>query len=201
MSDTRFNSAEYLDAWKATGKYPAIHDGIFRLITSGVTPDVGVVMDLGSSTGLLTRRLWESGYKVFGVESSRAAVAAGREAATYTRGELPADGPEVYRHQLLPVDIRGDFAISMDMHGVKAVVARRVLPELDDYGVTPAILSSVLVDGGVEHLFVEGRAPRKHATHRLPTLEQEIDALGDAWTPMAFDGPHRAHLIRTTRRS
>ncbi|SKT22812.1 class I SAM-dependent methyltransferase [Mycobacteroides abscessus] len=201
MSDTRFNSTEYLDAWKATGKYPAIHDGIVRLFMAGVQQDVGRVLDLGSSTGLLTHRLRHYGYDVVGVESSRAAVTAGREAGTYKRDhDLPGSEPEVYRHQLLPGELH-DFGVWLLEHQIKAVVARRVLPELDDYGVTPAMMSDVLVHAGIEHLFLEGRAPRKHATHRLPTLAQEIDALGDAWTPKAFDGPHRAHLIRTIRRS
>lgn len=198
MSYNRFNSPEYLDVWKATREYPAIHDGIFRLIVSEVEPEIGNMLDLGSSTGLLTRRLWGQMYSICGVESSRAAVNAGRAAATYGDGTLV--GPPVYRHQLLPGELH-DFGVWLLEHQIKAVVARRVLPELDDYGVTPAMLSDVLVHAGVEHLFVEGRAPRKHATHRLPTLEQEIDALGDAWTPKAFDGPHRAHLIRTTRHS
>lgn len=198
MSDTRFNSTEYLDAWKATGKYPAIHDGIFRLIKQGVEPEVGRVVDLGSSTGLLTRRLWGHGYDVCGVETSRAAVAAGREAATYGSGKLI--GPEVYRHQLIPGQFH-DFALWLIEHEVRVVVARRVLPELDDYGVTPAMLSGVLIHAGVEHLFVEGRAPRAHATHRLPTLIHEIEALGERWTPKSFDGAHRVHLVRTIHHS
>lgn len=201
MSDTRFNSTEYLDAWKATGKYPVIHDGIVRLFVAGVQQDVGRVLDLGSSTGLLTRRLWGKGYDVVGVETSRAAVAAGREAGTYiAEGRDAPAGPEVYRHQLLPGQLH-DFGVWLLEHQIKAVVARRVLPELDDYGVTPAMLSDVLVHAGVEHLFVEGRAPRAHTTHRLPTLTQEIEALGECWTPKTFDGPHRAHLVRTIRHS
>lgn len=201
MSDTRFNSTEYLDAWKATGKYPAIHDGILRLITGAVDQDVGPMLDLGSSTGLLTRRLWGKGYDVAGVEFSRAAVTAGREAGTYLADSADAPaGPEVYRHQLLPGELH-DFGVWLLEHQIKVVIARRVLPELDDYGVTPAMLSEVLIHVGVEHLFVEGRAPRAHATHRLSNLTQEIDALGECWTPKTFDGPHRAHLVRTARHS
>ncbi|SIB66174.1 class I SAM-dependent methyltransferase [Mycobacteroides abscessus] len=201
MSDTRFNSTEYLDVWKATGKYPAIHDGIFRLVLDGIRPDIGAVLDLGSSTGLLTRRLWGKGYDVLGVESSRAAAKAGRETGTYlAEGKDAPAGPEVYRHQLLPGELH-DFGVWLLEHQIKVVVARRVLPELDDYGVTPAMLSDVLVHAGVEHLFVEGRAPRARATHRLPTLTHEIEALGQCWTAKAFDGPHRAHLVRTTHHS
>ncbi|WP_457066992.1 hypothetical protein [Mycobacteroides abscessus] len=201
MSDNRFNSTEYLDAWKDTGKYPAIHDGIIRLIMGGVDQDVGPVLDLGSSTGLLTRRLWGKGYDVVGVESSRAAVAAGREAGTYLADSADAPaGPVVYRHQLLPGELH-DFGVWLLEHEIKVVVARRVLPELDDYGVPPGMLSEVLVNAGVEHLFVEGRAPRAHATHKLPTLAQEIDALGECWTSKTFDGPHRVHMVRTVRHS
>lgn len=199
MSDTRFNSTEYLDAWKATGKYPAIHDGIFRLITHGVNQDVGAVLDLGSSTGLLARHLWENGYDLYGVEASRAAVTAGRDAGTYMAEDgNPSDGPEVYRHQLLPGELH-DLGVWLLEHEIKVVIARRVLPELDDYGVPPSMVSEVLVNAGVEHLFVEGRAPRARATHRLPTLTHEIEALGECWAPKTFDGLHRVHLVRTGR--
>lgn len=191
MSDTRFNSAAYLDAWKSGGSFPAIHTGLFNLVITEVTPDVGAVLDLGSSTGLMSRRLADAGYTVLAVEGSRAALAAGREAGTY-------EGILASHWRLLACSLT-EFSAWVELQQIKIVVARRVFPELDDYGVRPAMLSELFIGAGVEHLFVEGRAPRSAATHRLPTLEYEIEALGDDWTVVSNDGPHRAHLVKADR--
>ena len=188
---TRFDCPEYVEQWKATGAFPAIHDGIFALLTNTV-PDVdGTVLDLGSSTGLLSRRMADAGYTVIPMEGSRATVNVGTEAGVYA-------GMEVFRHRLKPGDLRS-FTEWLINRQVAVVMARRVFPELDDYGCHPKFLSRCFAEAGVAHLFVEGRLPRPNAIHRLRTLDEEIDALGPLWEVASMDGPHRAHLVRSDK--
>lgn len=187
---TRFDCPEYVEAWKSTGAFPSIHDAIFAQLCAKVDPSVGAVLDLGSSTGLLSRRMADAGYTVYAIEGSVATSNAGREAGIY-------DGIDVLRSRMRPSDLArlGEWLAKRD---IAVVMARRVFPELDDYGCHPASLSRVFCEAEVEHIFVEGRLPRPNATHRLRTLDQEIEALGPNWQVESFDGPHRAHLIRAT---
>ena len=186
---TRFDCPEYVRAWQNDGKFPAIHDGIFALLTEKVDPSMGAVLDLGSSTGLLSRRMADAGFTVFPLEGSRAAITAGREAGIY-------DGLEVTRTRILPGDMRDTFPAWLASHNITIVMARRVFPELDDYGVHPPWLSRAFMEAEVQHLFVEGRVLRPNAIHRLRSLNDEIKAIGTGWEVESYDGPHRAHLIR-----
>lgn len=186
---TRFDCPEYVDEWKATGSFPAIHDGIFSLLRN-VLPDVdGAVLDLGSSTGLLSRRMADAGYTVFAIEGSVATSNVGRAAGIYS-------GIEVTRARMRPSDLNS-FGDWLAKHDIRVVMARRVFPELDDYGCHPKTLARVFAEAGVEHIFVEGRLPRPNATHRLQTLIDEIEALGPLWQVDRQDGPHRAHMVRS----
>lgn len=183
---TRFNCPEYVDAWKDGGKFPNIHNGIFNLITRGVKPEDGNILDLGSSTGLLSRRLADAGYTVYPMEASRVAINEGTEAGVY-------DDLEVTQFRLRPSRV-DEFIDWLTDHQIKVVVARRVFPELDDSGIPPALMSESFITAGVEHLFVEGRVPRANVKHRLHNLNAEIDALGSLWSLAGVDFPHRAHL-------
>jgi hypothetical protein len=175
---TRFDCPEYVRAWQDTGKFPPIHDGIFALLKAKipVAEDGTTVLDLGSSTGLLSRRMADAGYTVYAIEGSVATSNVGREAGIY-------DGIEIMRSRLKTEDLR-------DL---------RVFPELDDYGVAPQFLARVFAEAGVKHILVEGRLQRPYATHRLKSLSDEITALGDLWTVESYDGPHRAHLVRSDK--
>lgn len=184
---TRFDSAEHLYDWQRSGRFPNIHDGIYNLIRSDVGPADGTLLDLGSSTGLLTRRLGQAGFTVLGVEADANAIEAGRTAGTYSH-TIP-----VRRWVLTPnqLDAFGDL---LRAEGVTIVVARRVIPELDDAGVTPPLLAATLANSGVRHLFVEGRAPRRDASHRLRSLAIETAELGTRWQTATVDGSHRVYL-------
>ncbi|MBF6460167.1 hypothetical protein IU433_14090 [Nocardia puris] len=183
----RFDSAQHLYDWQRSGRFPAIHDGIYNLVRSEISPTDGPVVDLGSSTGLLTRRLEQVGYTVCGVEADAKAVDAGQRAGVYGRGA------PVWHFALAPQTLP-EFAVWVEGRRTRAVVARRVLPELDNVGVAPAILGRTLAEAGVRHLFIEGRAPRRDATHRLRRLADEIGELEEHWRPATFDGAHRAYL-------
>ena len=182
----RYNCPQYLDTWRDKGTFPAIHTGIVDLLTSELSVDDCVVLDLGSSTGLLSRRLADQGYVVYPVESSRAAISQGKEYGTY-------DGLPV-THMRLRSDDMSELADWIAMNGITAVVARRVFPELDDCGIAPLQIGDTFLAAGVQHLFVEGRVPRAGARHRLHCLDKEIAALGPGWTVTTRDGAHRALL-------
>lgn len=183
----RFDSAEHLDDWQRTGRYPKIHDDIYNLIRSEVDASDGAVLDLGSSTGLLARRLDAAGFDVTGIEADAKAIDAGKGAGTYR-------GTVAVCHWLLTPDELPKLSDFIESRRIRVVVARRVLPELDDAGVTPELLGAVLAKSGVRHLFLEGRAARQGSKHRLRSVSAEVAGIARCWTATTFDGQHRAYL-------
>lgn len=184
---SRFDSAEHLYDWQRSGRFPRIHDDIYNLVRSEVSPSDGAVLDLGSSTGLLARRLHKARFVVHAVEADANSIDAGRTAGTY--------GPSVpVRHWMLTPSQMPEFGEFLRASGVTIVAARRVLPELDDAGVKPAMLGETLTKAGVRHLFVEGRAPRQDAKHRLRSVIDEVANLERCWKAVTFDGKHRVYL-------
>lgn len=183
----RFDSAEHLYDWQRTGRFPRIHDDIYNLIRSEVSPSDGDVLDLGASTGLLARRLAHAGYAARAIEADEVAIAAGKAAGTYGV-RVPVRQWLLTSSDMVPF---WDFLVE---NNIQTVVARRVLPELDDSGVTPEMLGEALSNGGVKHLFLEGRAPRQGARHRLRSVSDEVVDLEKRWKVNTFDGMHRAYL-------
>ncbi|WP_067565869.1 hypothetical protein [Nocardia acidivorans] len=184
---SRFDSAEHLYDWQRTGRFPKIHDDIYNLIRSEVSPGDGAALDLGSSTGLLARRLKHARFVVHAVEADANSIVVGRGAGTY--------GPGVpVRHWMLTPGQMPEFGEFLAGAGITIVAARRVLPELDDAGVSPELLGETLANAGVRHLFLEGRAPRQDAKHRLRSVSDEVAGLQKYWKPTTFDGKHRVYL-------
>ncbi|MCU1647153.1 MAG: 8, gp08 [Nocardia sp.] len=184
---SRFDAAEHLYDWQRSGRFPRIHDDIYNLIRSEVSPSDGAVLDLGASTGLLARRLQHARFAVHAVEADANSIDAGRTAGTY--------GPSVpVRHWMLTPGQMPEFGEFLREAGVTIVAARRVLPELDNAGVTPEILGETLAKAGVRHLFLEGRAPRQDAKHRLRSVSDEVAGLETHWKAVTFDGKQRTYL-------
>ncbi|MGV9668660.1 hypothetical protein [Nocardia niigatensis] len=183
----RFDSAEHLYDWQRTGRFPRIHDDIYNLVRSEVSPTDGELLDLGASTGLLTRRFAQARFVVNAIEADPASIDAGRAAGTY------GPGVPVQLWTLTPAALP-DFVEYLVAREIRIVVARRVLPELDNSGVTPELLGEALANAGVNHLFLEGRSPRQDAKHRLRSVSDEIAGLENHWSPATLDGKHRAYL-------
>lgn len=63
--------------------------------------------------------------------------------------------------------------------GIKCVFARRVLPEIYETGGADLVsrLVSLLHDGGVEYVVLEGRKPSRNAVNPLCGVDQEIAAV------------------------
>lgn len=173
---SRRERAEHLYDWQRAGIFPAMHDDITRMVHTVVAPSAGLVLDLGSSTGLLSRRLSSDGYDTRGIEANASAIAAGSTAGTYS--------PSVpVRHWALNSTSGTDLAEQVRAWRVHAVVAHRSLARLDESGLAVESIGAALADAGVRHLLVEERALRSH-----------LDRLADRWTVAAVDGVHLAHL-------
>lgn len=169
----RFDAPEYLTEWRATGRYPAIHDAIFNAVAATLEPGTPV-LDLGACTGLLTARLQQAGYQVTAAEGNAESYRAGREAGTW--GEAP-----VWTQYVTPATLDG-FASLLQERGIQAIVARRVFPEVHDgmAGDFPAF-AAVLADSAVHTIILEGRKPSRRTTHPLGAAVLETRALGPGW--------------------
>src|SRR4051812_37256610 len=78
-TSVRFDSLAYLQAFRRQGRYPAIHDQLFRLI---VAESRGCrFLDLCCSTGLLGQRVmsFAGAMAVVGVDADVDAIAAARQ--------------------------------------------------------------------------------------------------------------------------
>lgn len=181
----RYDGVEKLMAFSENGEFPTIHDDIFGLFTRNVDPSVGNVMDLGASVGFLSRRMADAGFHVDAIEPDPASIRAGQEYGLY-------EGIKVKRWKLAAQDY-DELVYWLGAKRIKVVMARRVISELDTAGMTPRLFTDACAAAGVEHLFLEGRAPRQHTTHRLDCLAVELTEI-EAFTPKVFDGPHRAYL-------
>jgi hypothetical protein len=162
----RFDAPELVAAWRKDRSYPAIHDRLFRLVTSEA--EGRRFIDLCAGTGLLGRRLTDVGFHGVAVEANRRSILNGAYGNDFLALELRL-GPDN-----LP-----DLSSWMRAAGVTVVIARRCLPELHDSGIMLAALSASLIDGGAEELFVEGRVWSPRAVHQLASVEQEVEALPD----------------------
>ena len=181
----RYDSTDYLERWKATGEYPRIHRAIAEAIDLQFPYGVKL-MDLGSSTGLLTHQLRVLGYSRSAVEPDRAAVAAGAPAGTY--GNRP-----ILQHPITPAELPRfqEFLATQAPYGI---VARRIFPELWT-ALHPANPSpwdgdpwqtfiQSLEDSTVQGIMIEGRVwSEGKTTHPLGRVDKEIAALGPAWKP------------------
>lgn len=193
----RFDAPEHVDAWRSTGRFPVIHDAIVRLVQEEIDPRAGTVLDVGSSTGLLTRRLTDSGYVVAAAQEPGAALDAGRLAGLY-------DGVPVFDQRITPATLP-DLLDWLQERGVTAVVARRVFPELHD-ALGPEMfgqLAAGLGYAGVRTIVLEGRQARSNTLHALGSRPNECEALAPAWTPVVQRGPlatleatHGAELVQ-----
>lgn len=177
----RFNSPELLEAWQATGEWPAIHNAMSEMAITYVTGRR--LLDLGCSYGLLGARItaenaMEPG---IGVDASSDAIAAGKAA------RVPLD---LKFMRVLPR--RSDWldlmAIIRD-NGVDVVIARRVFPELFGEHVDEmSAFGEELRRAGIKELLVQGRVETAQATNRLHSVVQEYRELANSFRDVAVRG-------------
>lgn len=164
----RFDSTEHLDAWKATGRFPAIHDDLFNLIATEATGTS--FLDLCCSTGLLAQRLADKlpGVAACGVDADVDAVLAGAEAGI----KVPVLTMKV---ELKSLDSLLQWIRD---NRVTVLVARRCFPELfgHDHDLARAFSKGIHALG-VTEVFLQGRVPVAGAKNSLASVLDEVQLL------------------------
>lgn len=163
----RFDDEGYLQAWSQEGRYPAIHDDLYRFVMVYGAVELHY-LDLACSTGLLGQRLRDAGYKVVGVDRDRKAIElAGRHGVPLTIEELEVDAA----HPAPLVEL-------LEVYGITAIIARRCFPEIigEDLSRAP-ILAKALHAAGVHEIFIEGRQWSRASRHPLGHISAEVKAL------------------------
>ncbi len=175
----RFDSPEHLAAWRATGRFPAIHDGITQAIVADMRGSR--VLDMGCSYGLLAERiLKQAGAMVaFGVDADANVIEAGRGAGlavTLVELEVSAASlPQIY-------DLVRENALDV-------LVCRRVLPELfgDDLPLGRKFALEMAL-AGIREIFVEGRVATVKAVNALSSIDEEVKLLSASFREVRRSG-------------
>lgn len=163
----RFDSDEHLERWRGTGRFPAIHDAVAKMVVEETRSTRWC--DLCSSTGLLGARL-RTRHRMFvvGIEGDADAVGRG------IRAGVRLDGVLVTR---IDFDHLDEVRMHLEAHRVQGIVARRCLPELFEVPGNRAALPRLFAEAGVQELVVEGRVASGRATSAFPSIVQEVEAL------------------------
>jgi len=163
--DMRFDSQERIDAWRATGKFPQIHDTLFNYVMSRT--NATKILDLCGSTGLLSRRFISAGIPAVGIEGEQDSI---------ERGVWGEDQP--VKHMWITPENVHEVSEWMLEHKVDSVVARRCISEL--IPVFP-VLGTIFIQGGAKEMFLEGRQRVAKPTHPCPDIEHEIMPFVGEW--------------------
>ena len=183
----RFDSIDYLRDFQARGRFPAVHDELFGMVTECTRQTR--VLDLCCSTGLLGERLRRTGdfETVLGVECDRRAIEAARSHGVV----MPIT------ELVIQIDTLPRLGHLIRQPAIGSVVARRCLPEL--LGDDPAMdrrFADTLAEAGVAELFIEGRIVSERATNRLRSIDREIEAVSSRFVPVVRR--RACCLLRTT---
>lgn len=172
----RYNDQALLDAWNATGAYPAIHNAIFDAAVNWLpAPEVaGPLLDLGCSIGMLGRRLEDVlGYTSHWTDGDTEALGRGIAAGSI-------DPARALGIQLRP-DTAGEWTEFVTSHGIRTLVARRCLCVYSD-GSSPAYLTELFADVGIERILLEGQRRDRRAVHPNGSADQQVLALSTRYT-------------------
>lgn len=169
----RFDSADWLENWQKTGRFPHIHDAIFNAFSANVEPGASV-LDIGASTGISTARLQHLGYKATVAEANMESIERGREYGTW--GDA-----DIWVNYITPATIDGLEALLKD-RAVEAILARRVISEVyDGMKGEPAEFARVVRESGVKIIVLEGRKISRNTVHPCGTADLEAAVFGEGW--------------------
>lgn len=174
----RFDSHDYLVEWRDKGQFPAIHEAIFTAAHEH-TVKGEVIIDLGASTGLLSRHLKDHGREVIPVEPHAPSRARGAAYGTWA-------GMTVHANPISAAAGVEPLRALLEDEMPSCIVARRVFPEIYEStelvrpGMWQAFLD-VLEESSVSLIVLEGRKFSARTTHPLGHVEAEIAALGPDW--------------------
>ncbi len=160
----RYNSIEHLVRWESTGKYPIIHNKLYKIIERNLRGES--VLDLCCSTGLLGQRISSLlGVKTVGIDADITAIENARSYGVDV---------DIQVLKINPINLDPIMEV-ISNYKITALVARRCMPELFSANILTAHnFSSHLASADVEEIFLQGRVRTKAATNLLPTLDAEI---------------------------
>lgn len=167
----RYDAQEHLDAYREDGRFPKIHDDLFRLFEETTNEeDPPRVCDLACSTGLLGQRIQREMPATFvmGIEADEGVIARAKAAGV----AIPIVRARIEKGTL---DVLEEI---LESYEVDTVVARRCLPEILGEGAWADWLTNALRRVGVATVYVEGRQVSARTTHPLGSIEDELRVLG-----------------------
>ena len=175
----RFNSKGHLKIWLASGVYPAIHAPMTNFAMTYL--DTDRILDLGCGFGLLGHSIAKKrrGAFILGVEANQSTIDQAIEAGVN----------DLVNFTSLRVNVDNMHRVAelCTSNGIKAVIARRVFPEL--FGADPVALTIFghqLADAGITQIFIQGRVPVHNPTTELSTIQDEVRQLRPSFEPIVM---------------
>lgn len=173
----RYNSREHIENFKEKRIYPRIHDDIFNIVSNEEKGDCNAI-DIGASIGLLSERLVKSG--VFGgivaIEGNKKSIETILEVKKLSSaGDKISIEPFFIKNKTLKL-----LKMIVSDKSVKAVVARRVIPEIakNEHGIIKDI-AKIFYYGGIERIYLQGRVPVKNSTTDFDNVEKEANEFSE----------------------
>jgi hypothetical protein len=172
-NDRRFDSFDWLNNWRDTGRFPYIHDAIFNAFAANVEPG-SRVLDIGASTGMSTARLQHLGYTVTVAEANPESIARGEQYGTWGDAHL-------WRHYITPETVT-DFYKLLHDRDIEVILARRVISEVfDGMKGDPRAFAEAVRRSNVHTIVLEGRKVSKNTVHPCGTADLEAAVFGPGW--------------------
>jgi SAM-dependent methyltransferase len=167
----RFNSPEHLAKWRATGRYPLIHDAMSGAAASLVCGSR--LLDLGCSYGLLGARIaYAAGGAAFGIDADADVIAAANEARV----------PIKLRCMRVTADTMKELCDFVAAEGITVLIARRVMPELFGEGIALGVkFAAMLAGAGVDEVLIEGRVVSARSVSALASIDDEVAMLSGSY--------------------
>jgi predicted TPR repeat methyltransferase len=172
-----FARQENIDAWSARREYPRIHDAMFGAFVSRAFPVDGAVLDIGCSTGLLGRRIADTGTTVVWADGDADATSRGQAAGIIGSLWLGRMNPDTWP----------DLCQFIRDEGVTLVVARRILCVLSDAVPTDQIADG-FADAGVTAVLLEGQKVDGRSVQPNARADEQADYLADRFPRRADCG-------------
>lgn len=167
-----FHSEELIYDLVVRHKYPKIHDDIFNM--SSCICDMNV-MDLGCCFGLLSNRLATRNKLVVGIEANKSYF-----------DKCVANPKVKYVNLKVNMDTMPQIRQIVKENNIKALYARRVMPELYETGGLELCeaFAKAMYDTDVTFVVLEGRVKTKNATNFLSSIDREVTLYKDMYQVM-----------------
>lgn len=162
----RFSDGQYLKDWANDKSYPKIHDAMFNMIEK-YQEGTGFI-DLCGNHGMLATRIYENICEnTILVDGDAGALKLG---VSYSI-------PVMAYHLMVTPKNYGKFFMLLSRHDIDTIVARRCISELFTDSSDPmcAVFTNLCRKGGINQVFLQGRAPTKNATHPIPSIKEEME--------------------------